>query len=174
MSHCPDPKAIHLRMTQLPPLPLAPHMSQTPWTGFTPHDCPRDNSLPACPSRHCHRAKACLAAHDGLYCRRTHFSPAEQKKWQRRDPLRRELDAVLPAVDPHDFSQRMERIGELAAIRRAHAARMTARWKAGEFDHLYGPYSAKGVLMRAPPKVYVEGREKVRAKEARQGRAGDV
>jgi hypothetical protein len=33
---------------------------------------------------------------------------------------------------------------------------MTERWRAGEFNHLYGPYAPKGVLMKAPPKIYVE------------------
>ena len=80
----------------------------------------------------------------------------EAKKWRRRDPRQRELDAVPPVMDPHDLSERVERINQLAAIQRAHAASMTGRWKAGEFDQLYGPYTAKGVLMKPPPKIYVE------------------
>jgi|GEM_PF-4114216 len=153
---------------------LRPRISLAPWTGFTRHDCPRSTPLPVCPSAHCRRAKACLAAHDNLYCQRTHFSPALKKKWQRRDPLRRELDAVPPVIDPHSLTERMERITELAAIQRAHAAKMTARWKAGEFDQLYGPYKPKGVLLKPPPKVYVERPAKREAKGAGQGRAGDV
>jgi hypothetical protein len=137
-----------------------PRVSLEPWAGFTRHDCPRDNPLPSCPSPHCRRAKACLAAHDSLYCQRTHFSPAEQKKWNSRDPFQRELDRVPPVIDPDDLAERMERINQLATIQRARAAEMTGRWKAGELDHLYGPYRPKGALLKPPPKVYVEGPER--------------
>ena len=58
--------------------------------------------------------------------------------------------------------------------RLAHRDEMTARWQAGEFDHLYGPYRAKGIVVEAPPKAYVELPEKGGAKGAGQGRAGDV
>jgi hypothetical protein len=33
---------------------------------------------------------------------------------------------------------------------------MTAQWKAGAFDGLYGKYTPKGVVLTPPPKVYVE------------------
>ena len=169
------PKGKNIRRRSTPPAATPrPYLSQYPWAGFTMHDSPRDQPLPVCPSQRCRRAKACLAAHDNLYCQRTHFSPAVKKKWLRRDPRRRELDAVPPVKDPHSLSERMERINELAAIQRAHAARMTARWKAGEFDALYGPYRAKGVLLKPPPKAYVERPAKPGAKGAGQGRAGDV
>lgn len=68
-----------------------------------------------------------------------------------------------PVMDPHDLTDRVERIAQLAAIQRAHSAEMTGRWKAGEFDQLYGPYRPKGVLMNPPPKIYVEGPAKGRA-----------
>ena len=45
---------------------------------------------------------------------------------------------------------------ELAAIRQEQAEEMTSRWKAGEVDQLYGAYKPMGVLMTAPPKIYVE------------------
>ncbi len=69
------------------------------------------------------------------------------------------------------LTERMERINNLAAIQRAQLAKMTARWKAGEFDHLYGPYRAKGVLLKPPPKTYVE-RPAKRGGERRWTRAG--
>ena len=170
------PIAEKIRIRRRKPLLHAPRprVSLEPWTGFTRHDCSRNTPLPVCPSPHCRRAKACLAAHDNLYCQRTHFSPAVKKKWQRRDPRQRELDAVLPVMDPHSLTERMERINNLAAIQRAQLAKMTARWKAGEFDHLYGPYRAKGVLLSPPPKTYVERPANPGAKGAGQGRAGDV
>lgn len=159
MSKSSTAKKIRVRNKRPPSRVPRPRVSLEPWAGFTRHDCPRDNPLPSCPSPHCRRAKACLAAHDNLYCQRTHFSPVETKKWRRRDPRQRELDAVPPVMDPHDLGERMERIAQLAAIQRAQAAAMTARWKAGEFDHLYGPYRPKGVLMKPPPKIYVESPE---------------
>ncbi len=137
-----------------------PRVSHQPWEGFTRHDCPRDNPLPSCPSLHCRRAKACFAAHDNLYCRRTHFSPAEQKKWNSRDPRQRELDAVPEAEEPYPLSKRLKRLVEFATIQLEHSMEMTERWKAGEFDQLYGPYRPKGVLLKPPPKIYVERSER--------------
>ncbi len=67
-----------------------------------------------------------------------------------------ELDRVPQVIDPNDLMERMERINRLAAILRAREAEMTARWKAGEFDHLHGPSTSKGVLLKPPPKIYVE------------------
>jgi hypothetical protein len=174
MNRTPMLKKIRMRRRKPPPDARRPRVSLEPWKGFTPHDFPRNKPLPACPSSHCRRAKACLAAHDNLYCQRTHFPPALKKKWLRRDPRQRELDAVPPVMDPHSLSERMERINQLAAIQRAQFAKMTARWKAGEFDLLYGPYKPKGVLLKPPPKAYVERPAARRAKGAGQGRAGDV
>jgi hypothetical protein len=157
MNHCPDPKAISLRMNKFPLPKPRPHVSREPWAGFTRHDCPRGIALPVCPSPRCRRAKACVASHDSLYCQRTHFSPLEQKKWQRHDPFQRAIDAVPDTAKPGDLVGRVKRLTELTAIRLVQSSEMTARWQAGEFDHLYGPHRPKGVLMKAPPKVYVEG-----------------
>jgi hypothetical protein len=156
MNHCPDPKAISLRMNKFPLPEPRSHVSRQPWLGFTTHDCPRGIALPICPSPRCRRAKACVAAHDTLYCQRTHFSPAEQKKRERRDPFKRAMDSVPDTAKPGDLVGRLKRLTELTAIRLVQSEEMTARWKTGEFDHLYGPYAPKGVLMKAPPKVYVE------------------
>jgi hypothetical protein len=174
MTHYPDPKAISVRMTKLPLPEPGPHVSKEPWLGFTRHDCPRGNPLPLCPSLRCRRAKACHAAHDGLYCRRTHFSPSEQRKWESRDPHQRAMDAVPPVTDEKSLAARLRRLCDILVIRLAQRDEMTARWRAGEFDHLYGPYRARGIVMRAPPKAYVERPANSGAKGAGQGRAGDV
>ena len=174
MNHYPDPKAISVRMNKFPLPKPSPHVSKEPWTGFTRHDCPRGNALPVCPSPRCRRAKACHAAHDGLYCRRTHFSPSEQRKWESRDPHQRAMDAVPPVADEKSLAAPLKRCRDIIGIRLAHRDEMTERWQAGEFDHLYGPYRARGVLMEAPPKVYVERPANSGAKGAGQGRAGDV
>ena len=55
---------------------------------------------------------------------------------------------------------RTKRLIDLASIRLMQNEEMTARWGAGEFDHLYGPYRPKGVLMKPPPKIYVESPER--------------
>jgi hypothetical protein len=49
---------------------------------------------------------------------------------------------------------------EITTVRQMQKTEMTERWQAGEFDHLYGPYAPKGVLMKAPPKIYVERPER--------------
>ncbi len=133
-----------------------PHVSHQPWLGFTAHDAPRGQALPRCPSLRCQRTKQCISAHKNLYCQRTHFSKPEQVKWQRNHPLRRALDAVPQVINPTDLTERMERVAELAGIKRGYAADMTKRWKAGVFDALYGKYTAKGVIKKPPPKIYVD------------------
>jgi hypothetical protein len=160
MIHCPDPKAISIRMNKFPLPKQRPHVSKQPWAGFTGHDCPRGIPLPVCPSPRCRRAKACVAAHEGLYCQRTHFSPPEQRKWKRRDPHERAITAIPPAQADSAVSHRLKLLIERAAIRVTQGEAMKARWIAGEFDHLYGPYTHKGVLMKAPPKIYVERPER--------------
>jgi hypothetical protein len=155
MKHLPISKNIRGRSN--PPAAVArPYLSQNPWAGFTKHDRARDRPLPVCPSKHCRRAKACLAAHDNLYCQRTHFSPAKITKLWRESPLGRALAAIPAAAGPDDLEGRKERIIRGREIRHAHYEKMVARWKAGEFDELYGPYTPKGVLLKPPPKTYVE------------------
>ncbi|HUQ34753.1 MAG TPA: hypothetical protein VM144_00085 [Aestuariivirga sp.] len=172
MKHPPNHKNIRERSNPAAELPR-PYLSQNPWAGFTKHDRPRDQPLPACPSKHCRRAKACLAAHDNLYCQRTHFSPAKIRKLWTESPLGRAL-AALPVADRDDLEGRTDRIIRGREIRHAHFEKMVARWKAGEFDQLYGAYTPKGVLLKPPPKVYVERPAISGAKGAGQGRAGDV
>ena len=132
-----------------------PYLSQQPWAGFPKHDRAREQPLPACPSPRCRRAKACLAAHDNLYCRRTHFSPAIIRKLWGMSELGRAL-AALPVAEYDDLEGRKDRIIRGREIRHAHHEKMVARWQAGEFDQLYGPYRPKGVLLKPPPKTYAE------------------
>jgi hypothetical protein len=101
-----------------------------------------------------------VAAHDNLYCQRTHFSPAEQKKRERGDPHQRAVDAVPPVADHGNMMARTKRLIDIAAIRLMQKSEMKERWAAGEFDHLYGPYRPKGVLLKPPPKIYVERLER--------------
>ena len=82
--------------------------------------------------------------------------------------------AALSVAAYDDLEGRKERIIRGREIRHAHHEKMVARWKAGEFDQLHGPYRAKGVLLKPPPKAYVERPANAGAKGAGQGRAGDV
>ena len=124
---------------------LAPRLSHAPWAGFGAHDHKRDEALVSCPSRRCARVKACVAAHEGIYCQRTHLSHAQF------------LAARPPALPPpfaDNLDLRRERMLDAIATRKAFHDMMTARWKAGEFDDLYGPWAARGVLMQPPLRVF--------------------
>jgi hypothetical protein len=153
---------------------LAPFVSLRPWAGFTAQDSPRPQPLERCPSARCRRAKACIAALDGLYCLRTHHSLAELQARARHSDLQRELDSVPPVPDETDFPARMERIAELAQIRRAHEARMLAAWKAGTLSPGLPKFRSAGVVMRPPPKAYVEGPSQKSKNRGGQGGKGDV
>ena len=132
-----------------------PFYSQTPWAGFARGDAPRAQALPVCADARCRRAKLCHAAHAGLFCQRTHFSPEEQKKFYA--PAQRAFDLKFPAHPKNaPLDLREERLMAILAQRKRDAQEMKARWKAGEFDALYGQWRGRGVLMKPPPKHYVE------------------
>ena len=133
-----------------------PIVSRQPWTGFTGHDMARAEPLPRCPTHRCRRAKACIAALDNLYCQRTHHSLAEQRLLHAQNPVQQELDSVPEADDHDDLNARVERIAALAQIRRAHDAHMLGLWKAGALSHLHGPFKPAGVVLKPPPRAYVE------------------
>ena len=142
------------------PKPLAvktrARVSQSPWFGFTKHDWPRDVALSACPSARCMRAKSCINAYDGLYCQRTHHSPAEIKTLQQQSELGQAILAVPPLSKRPDEEERELYVQDMASIKQNYHAAMTARWKAGEFDGLFGAFKARGVMLKPPPKIYVE------------------
>jgi hypothetical protein len=132
----------------------APRLTKAPWAGFTPHDHPRDAPLPACPASRCRRAKRCLEAHDGLYCRRTHFSHAEYMGLKPKTPAV-QLEDLL---EPNPMVATAKRIAARMEDSRQKFEAMQRRWKAGEFDALYGKYKAGGVIVQPPPRDYVEER----------------
>ena len=76
---------------------------------------------------------------------------------RRAETLARAIEAVPPVLDAHDLEGRLERATYIAELRKEHHAEMTARWKASEFDHLYGKYASRGVVMKPPPRIYVDG-----------------
>ena len=142
----------------MPPKDPQPYLTTTPWNKYSMREFPRDQDLPLCPSPACRRAKACIAAHDNIYCRRTHLSVVEmrlkkglaahaekrpEKRWNLRDARARALMYELQASEIEKNN-----------------GNLTDRWKAGEFDHLYGKYSPRGVLKIPPKKQYVEKRRR--------------
>jgi hypothetical protein len=138
------------------PIFLRPRLTHAPWAGFTKHDCPRKAPMPICPSPKCRRVKHCVAAHDGLYCQRTHFSPREQKKWRRHNPYESAVAELLAMPEAPTLAGRLQQLMHVQIVRLEQAIAMTDRWKEGEFDHLYGPYRKKGVVVGPPPLRYVE------------------
>jgi hypothetical protein len=130
----------------------APILSHTPWAGYGPADFRRAEALPKCPSFRCGREKKCVAAHQDLYCRRTHYSKAEYVKQKPAD----QSAAQLPrARDALDLDARRERLILQIEQRLEVQAELKARWKSGAVDHLYGKYRAGGVLLHPPDKIYV-------------------
>ena len=127
----------------------APHLSHSPWAGFTAHEHRRDAELAICPSLRCRRLKQCVAAHDDLYCQRTHISHAAYLAGL---PKRPTLLKNFSAEELEFF--RLDVAHKFAEAKERHDA-LTARWKAGEFDALYGPWRARGVLMQPPEKDFV-------------------
>ena len=142
------------------PKPLAvktrARVSQSPWFGFTKHDWPRDVALSACPSARCQRAKSCINAYDGLYCQRTHHSPTKIKIMQKQTELGQAILAVPPLSKRADEEERELYMFDITSIKKNYHAAMTARWKAGEFDGLFAPFKAGGVMLKPPPKNYVQ------------------
>jgi hypothetical protein len=145
-------------------LPPKPYRTMTPWTGFTPREKKRSKPLVCCPSGTCRRAKQCLRAVDGLYCLRTHLSPKEAramaKKAKNANPGAASKPLIHYSLPSNPSLEQAEayRImtDMLVADIEIREERMTAKWKRGDFDHLYGPYDPRGVLMTPPKKEYVE------------------
>ncbi|MDE2385556.1 MAG: hypothetical protein KGO53_13155 [Alphaproteobacteria bacterium] len=119
-----------------------PHLTHTPWAGFSPREHWREEVLPLCPSPRCRRVRACVAAHDGLFCQRTHVSHEEHLDRGEGEP---------------SFEETRGSEGN------SHEA-LTQRWKAGEFDDLYGPWRARGVLMPPPQREFADLRGKPKRK----------
>ena len=78
-------------------------------------------------------------------------------EWKRLQVLRGTAPKLPPEVDdPDDIAARKERMLQIIEMRKQHFQQMTEKWKAGLFDHLYGRYAARGVVLHPPPKVYME------------------
>jgi hypothetical protein len=158
MTKTPPSSIVRLRSNSPPRAKLRAFVSKRPWAGFTPNDHRREAPLPVCPSPCCRRALACLAAIDGHFYRRTHLSPAEYAGLPEVRAWQAKAAAILKVRDPFDFAAREERLLQIHELRLKREEEMEAKWKAGLLDHLYGPYSPKGVMLKSPPKFYADHR----------------
>jgi hypothetical protein len=140
----------------LPPSKSAPRWKPYPWSRFSSDEFPREQALPVCPSQKCRRAKACLAAHKGLFCQRTHFNRAEGLV---RSP-KSEMDRYIAGIKMPSASStpdlHMVYIKEISALRLADQREKMKLWRAGAFGDSHGPYHTKGVMKSPPPRIYVE------------------
>ncbi len=132
------------RAKSVPP----PKLTRAPWAGYTAHEHRRDAALDHCPSPRCARVKSCVAAHENLYCQRTHISHAEHLR----------ANPPAPKPDRGDLDLRREFLIDQIEQRKARQQAMQSRWRLGEFDLLYGKYNRHGVLLAPPPRIYEEGR----------------
>jgi hypothetical protein len=133
-------------------MPPQPYLTITPWAGFTARERKRKTLLAHCPSKACARAKACVDAHDKLYCQRSHESLAQSR--------------VRQGLMPVKISKRLMTLEEAQAKRlaidglldeaKARQHELTQRWKAGEFDAAYGKFKPGGVLKHPPIRQYTE------------------
>ena len=138
--------------TRAPPLA---YFSTTPWAGFARGSAPREEALPLCTQPRCRRAKLCIAAHENLFCQRTHFSANEKDKFDRASQQAfNKKFPPYPKGTPWEL--REKRVQAIMAYRKSQQQELALRWKAGEFDHLYGKWRRGGVLLKPPPKDYVE------------------
>jgi hypothetical protein len=126
----------------------APYVTREPWLGFTPRERLRISPLRLCPSTKCRRAKACVDAHDDLYCQRTHQGVPQPHKAQPARSARGFTSTELAVIREKND----ERLAEVAAMKRL----MVAKWKAGAFDALYGKFRQHGVWKHPPQRQYTE------------------
>jgi hypothetical protein len=141
-----------LCMNQIPHMktpkpPAPPKLSDAPWLGYTSREHLRDRPLRSCSSPRCKRVKSCVAAHDDLYCQRTHWSHAQYLKMQPPNP---------DFIESTDLEFRREQMLAIIEKRMAKQREKINLWKAGAFDDLYGKYKRYGVLKYPPEKRFVE------------------
>ncbi len=130
------------------------YLTRTPWVLFTSSERKRQTPLAHCPSKACQRAKACVDPFDKIYCKRSHESVKEaraRKKITSAPVKRRSRNMTLDQA-----TAMREEYDVLLAAAQAQERDMTLRWKAGEFDTLYGKFKPSGVWKQPPLRQYTE------------------
>jgi hypothetical protein len=129
------------------------YRTTTPWVPYTSRERKRDSVLAQCPSARCRRAKACVDAHDNIYCQRSHESVDEARARQGLPPpapvKRRSYSLAQIRAKAVETEMALDAV-------EARSAEMRERWKAGELDHLYGKFRPGGVLKHPPERQYTE------------------
>jgi hypothetical protein len=133
-----------------------PRLTKKPWNGYSIGDWPREKPLPRCPSQRCCRAKQCLDAYDGLYCKREFLSPKAIKTLYQQSQLQQRIKALLPFGQQSDPAIREAWAHEVAGLHKDNVKRLTALWKDGHLDRFYGAYRPGGVVIAPPVKRYQE------------------
>lgn len=134
-------------------MPAKPYLTSTPWAGYTPRERPRKTPLARCPSKACARAKACVDAHDKLYCQRSHESLEQSRSRSGKPSIRK--NPQRPWTLEQVQTKRLIIEAQLGEAQ-AREKDMTERWKAGEFDQLFGKFKPGGVLKHPPLRQYTD------------------
>ena len=132
------------------PRTIEPYLTTTPWLPYTSRERKRAEILKRCPSARCRRAKACVDAHDNIYCQRSHESVAEARQGK---------PAPVVVRQRLTLAQCRAKIAETDMLLDQATAKteaMRERWKSGVLDHLYGKYRPGGVLKHPPERQYTE------------------
>jgi hypothetical protein len=134
----------------------APSWRPYPWSRYAKDEHPRQTPLPRCPSAKCRRAKACLDAHRGLFCQRTHFTHAEGliRTPQSETAIYIHSLQSPPKGTPSEI--RLEFIREMQGLWKDYNTEKMRMWRSGAFVDIYGKYRPGGVLKTPPPRIYEE------------------
>lgn len=129
---------------------IIPYLTTTPWIPYTSRERKRVALLRVCPSAHCRRAKACVDAHDNIYCQRSHESVDQARKGVPAPVVTRR------SYSPEQIRAKVVETDLLLEEAEAKSSEMRERWKSGLFDHLYGRFKPGGVLKHPPERQYTE------------------
>jgi hypothetical protein len=134
----------------------APRWRPYPWSRYSKDDQPRTAPLPRCPSAKCRRAKACLDAHKGLYCQRTHFTFDEGMIRTPKSEAEVYIQSRRPPPKGASLDIKLDFIREVRELWNDDNREQMKLWRAGAFGDVYGKYRTGGVLKTPPPRVYEE------------------
>jgi hypothetical protein len=133
-----------------------PRWKPYPWSRFSADEFPRDKPISRCPDTKCVRAKACLAAHKGLFCQRTHFARTEGERRVAKSDMEKYIESLPSPPANAALEARMDHIKEVSDLRAMETREKVKLWRAGAFGKTYGSYRSGGLMKSPPPRHYVE------------------